>query len=35
MENLIIIFAGGSIIALAFLLWMKYTKNGRNWVEHL
>lgn len=35
MINLIIIFVGGSIVALAFLLWMKYTKSGNKWVDNL
>lgn len=35
MTNLIIVFTGGLIAALAFLFWIKYTKSGNKWVDSL
>lgn len=33
MEMLSFLFTIGFITSLSFVIWMKYTKSGRRWVE--
>lgn len=35
MDSLLIVMGGSAVVALALLLWMKYTKSGNKWVDNL